>query len=292
MKLLESKLADLKKEHKPASAKNCNHCVLIHKKSKIVLNLFIGDLAEYFNELENSPFANLYLLNEKDLETKEDYSGFSLTFNQSLNPAHINDPKMIFHLPFLSITRDTGFFKDNIIVHSAESQTHNFFNSFENPSFDPKQPLVSSFQPLMKANKDFILQLDGFFWNYFLSTEQKCKKHNSTPQRIKFNGGISSVASPIKGLIIGRPSSLGNEEEHDSVYVLFLRRKQMRRRLRRELEKDGHQKAFRNFTALLIKEIHISFSSVDVLISLMNVSFIILVLRLTFFLYRLPMHFH
>jgi len=271
VKNLHSKLRTLQKEHKPHTNKNCSHCILLHKKSKSILNLFIGDLANYFKGVENCPFAHLYLHNTKDLEANEDFSGLVITFKQSLAPINHDLKHMIFHLPLLVLSRDTGFFKDNVIVHTTETGPTYLGTDYSVYNTKDKEPIFAKFLPIVKAKKDFAMHLDDAFWNYFLQVEQKFKtKENAFAEEIK-----RSHSPKRERVSTGGKFSFTDTTEDDgiSVYVLFLRRKYKRRSLLRELEINAKQKVFQNFTALWIREININFRSVYELICLLNVNY-------------------
>jgi len=236
------------------------------------LNFFIGDLANYFKGVEHSPFAGLYLHNAKDLEANEDFSGLVITFKQSLAPQNLDLKHMILHLPLFILTKDSGFFKDNVIVHSTETGPIYLGTDYNLYNTKDREPIFAKFQPVIKTRKDFAMHLDDSFWNYFLQVEQKFRNKDLLLPEEKMTGN-SPKKERGKGSTGGK-SSFGNmlDEDITSVFVVLLRRKYKRRSLLRELEINAQQRIFQNFTALWIREISINFSSVHVLISLLNVS--------------------
>ena len=118
--LLISKLNFLKKEHQ-IGARICKHCVLYHKKTKILINIFLGSLEQYCND-RNSPFQDLRALNCTIINYNGDL-GFKLTVKHSMTLKDQGETETLFALPFLSITKDIGFFKENIIVHCTENDS-------------------------------------------------------------------------------------------------------------------------------------------------------------------------
>lgn len=270
------KLEALQREHKPDKKKNCNHCVFLYKKSQSITNVFIGNLADYYQGIEMSPFANLYLL-EKDIENDTEDSGLQITFKHSLTRngyAAGSKKSTLLHFDLFTMTRDLGFFRDNMVVHCTEAGVTNVDKntSFQNPEDD--HVVFSKFQPIVKVRKDFGTYLDDNFWSYFLSLEERF--HTKDPMGYNQNSPDKNFNRVFKRDSAGRSGKdalfRDKAEEDSPIYALFLRKKNKRKTLLKYLELDGHRKRFRSFMALWIKEIHLDFVELATFHALVSVS--------------------
>jgi len=259
------RLEALQKEHKP-DKKNCNHCVVLYKKSQSIMNVFIGNLADHYQGIESSPFANLYLL-EKDIETEDQDAGLQITFKHSLTSnGHGAGSKKsaLLHFDLFTITRDLGFFRDNVVVHCTEAGRANFDQNCSFHHLEDDRVIFSKFQPVLKVRRDFGTYLDDNFWSYFLNLEERFHTkdpmgyHSGSPER------FSAKMSKKSGIFRDKA------EEESPIYALFLRKKNKRKSLLKYLEIDGFRKRFRNFMALWIKEINIDFYELSIFHNLIS----------------------
>ena len=277
------KLEALQREHKPDKTKNCNHCVFLYKKSQSITNVFIGNLADYYQGIEMSPFANLYLL-EKDIDNDSEDSGLQITFKHSLTRngyAAGSKKSTLLHFDLFTMTRDLGFFRDNMVVHCTEAGMTNIDKNTSFQNLEEDHAVFSKFQPIVKVRKDFGTYLDDNFWSYFLSLEERF--HTKDPMGYHQSSPDKSFNRVLKRDSAGGRSTRGalfrdKAEEDSAIYALFLRKKNKRKTLLKYLELDGHRKRFRNFMALWIKEIHLDFvelATFHALVSVRNRAFYI-----------------
>jgi len=214
-----------------------------------------------------SPFANLYLL-EKDIDNDSEDSGLQITFKHSLTSngyAAGSKKSTLLHFDLFTMTRDLGFFRDNMVIHCTEAGKANVDanTSFQNP--DDDNVVFSKFQPIVKVRKDFGTYLDDSFWSYFLSLEERF--HTKDPMGYNKNSPDKNFNRVYKRDSAGRSSAA---EEDSPIYALFLRKKNKRKTLLKYLELDGFRKRFRNFMALWIKEIHLDFVELSTFHSLVS----------------------
>ena len=155
-------LNDHKKENQ-----NCKHCILRYKKSSLVLNLFIGDLAQNFPRIFESTFAPLS--SAWQFYTKEE-PGLLITTTHSLTRRQNPSPNTIIHIPFMVITKDAGFFKNNLAIHCTENRSH-LYDEINSSQRSFRETIVSKFKPARKANRDCLGVLDNHFWRYFMKLE-------------------------------------------------------------------------------------------------------------------------
>ena len=114
--------------------KNCKHCIIKFKKSSVIFNLIFGNFWNYFQDFHKTDFFLLERLIKKQMKPEDDY-GIFIEFSSSqrlktqvyhrLGPDDNADKKYVVSLnwPFLLVTIDTGFFKNNMTIHCSRATT-------------------------------------------------------------------------------------------------------------------------------------------------------------------------
>mmetsp|Transcript_7153 Transcript_7153/g.6428 ORF Transcript_7153/g.6428 Transcript_7153/m.6428 type:complete len:84 (-) Transcript_7153:1706-1957(-) len=77
--MLKNRLRTLLKDHK-STLKNCKHCILRHKKSLQIMNVFLGDL-DQFPDIGSTTFAGLVREGGDEYQSIE---GLRITVKQTL----------------------------------------------------------------------------------------------------------------------------------------------------------------------------------------------------------------
>lgn len=255
----------LRNDHKESN-KACKHCILRYKKSQTVLNLFFGDLGKYCSTLIATPFHNLYSVLEKDSLSKKMDQGLTISLCHSLSSSEEKVYQTLLYIPFLSLTRDQGFFKDNLIVHCTES-------SKPSREGQGRDSIDFKIRPMIKVTNQFMANLDEKFWRYFKDFEKFYRNKDDKQKMESMVSVEQSNSSSIKSdkmegeklfSIEGEGSSEKDieEKEPDSrpkVYMLFARKKILLKDLAMQFEIG--ETDFRNFLVLKLREINIRFNS-------------------------------
>ncbi|CAD8080873.1 unnamed protein product [Paramecium sonneborni] len=129
--LLKAELETLFHDHKEQST-DCKHCILKYRKTISLLNILFGSIQNYQNQsLIPSWF---HILNDECLKLengfKEEFQlkktqGIKITFQSTPKGTNHGYYKSIIAFPIIIITRDVGYFKDNLIIHSSASKFKN-----------------------------------------------------------------------------------------------------------------------------------------------------------------------
>lgn len=115
--------------------KNCKHCIIKFKKSSVIFNLIFGNFWDFFKDFHKTDFFLLERLIKKQMimiEPNDEYGIFIDFFSSqrlkkqiynNLNPDDNGDKKYLVSLkwPFLLVTVDTGFFKNNMTIHCSKA---------------------------------------------------------------------------------------------------------------------------------------------------------------------------
>lgn len=261
------------------------------------MNVFIGGLLENLEGIVETNFAQL--VSPFRDHPKED-AGFFITVRHSLSKAQSPVQANLFHLPFFVLTKDEGFFKKNIAIHCTENSTKvNLNMSMSGQSCSIARPIISSFKPSVKANKNCLSLLDDHFWVYFMSLEEQMqatkkpeKKEDAEPIfQSKDSKGASKDTEPIfqskdsKGtskLSMSEKITLEEEdiitekqdqEKEQDLYILVVRKEYKAENLLKVFDIYTQQRDFKDFLALRLKEIKIDFRSLASLSAVANVSF-------------------
>ncbi|CAD8044814.1 unnamed protein product [Paramecium primaurelia] len=126
--LLKAELDTLFHDHKEQSS-DCKHCILKYRKTVELTNILFGVISEiskssdvpcWFHILHNEcqklgNNSNLSVKRKKD-------QGIKITFQSTQKITNIGQYKSIIAFPILVITRDIGYFKDNIMIHCSASK--------------------------------------------------------------------------------------------------------------------------------------------------------------------------
>ena len=114
--------------------KNCKHCIIKFKKSSVIFNLIFGDFSDYFKDFHKTDFFLLEKLIKKQMDKNSNY-GIYIDFfscqrlkSQIYNDLHPEDNEskeyvVSLNWPFLLVTVDTGFFKNNMTIHCSRAVT-------------------------------------------------------------------------------------------------------------------------------------------------------------------------
>ncbi|CAD8061056.1 unnamed protein product [Paramecium sonneborni] len=126
--LLKSELDTLFQNHKDQSS-DCKHCILKYRKTVELTNILFGVIQEitksadvpcWFHILHNECQK---LGNNQNLQNKpKKDQGIKITFQSTQKVANHGQYKSILAFPILVITRDIGYFKNNIMIHCSASK--------------------------------------------------------------------------------------------------------------------------------------------------------------------------
>lgn len=233
----------------------------------------MGDLPTHLGSGHN-PFSRLYHSQHNILDQEDREPGLLITVKHSLTSRPNAIRRTILHLSLIAITRDTGFFRDNLVVHCSEASPIGPQTRDDMEKRDDRGAVVSKFQPIVRAKKDFTDHLDDSFWGYFLRLERSFKKHSPSEHEEIYDkslGKFDKSTGKFYSRDAHRDEFPDSDELTSGLYVLCIRRKYLRRSLLKKLEINGADKSFRNFLALWIKEITISFNSLNSLSNLISV---------------------
>ena len=289
---MANRLHTLLKDHKEGT-KNCKHCILRYKKSSLIMNIFVGDLTKNMEVISDTTFAELASSSSNDLEKG---LGLLVTIKHSLTRKENMYHNTILHLPFFVLTKDMGFFKDNIAIHCSEAMPV-LVNPAENGPKVSKEAIISKFRPGFRAHKECLANLDEKFWHYFRELEAELsrpkkeagdqgevikeideeeeddedeneklinllpslKRFSTVPDRIMFEKGKESLFNSAQ-----------------SLYVLFISKRYLRRELLKDFDIGKRTKDFKDYVTFRLKELSISFNSLNSFSSIASVIFFVL----------------
>ncbi|CAD8184925.1 unnamed protein product [Paramecium pentaurelia] len=126
--LLKAELDTLFHDHKEQSS-DCKHCILKYRKTIKLLNILFGSIDNMNNSASIASW--FHILNYESLKFgkpfKEDVlhkkgQGLKITFQSTPKGTNHGYYKSIIAFPILLITRDIGYFKDNLMIHSSASK--------------------------------------------------------------------------------------------------------------------------------------------------------------------------
>lgn len=252
------------------------------------MNIFIGNIYKYYREDEESPFETLIGLNPINLNNEP--QGFLITAKHSMTLGTYDKTQAIFYLPFLSITKDMGFFKDNTIIHCTESFSTCDGKKLGVNELGTQESVIFKLKPLTEARKDFLKKLDEDFWKYFLSVEQNIMPSNSFNNSTVVDLPLDSCYSERSRIntMQNQREVIDHQDIESNVYLLSVRKRYLHKDLLKAFDINGASKKFSNLFMLRIKEISVFFNSLPSFVKLASVTFFNL---LFLYLYRLGMHF-
>lgn len=265
--MLINKLNELKQEHQ-IGARICKHCVLYYRKSKVLTNIFMGSFEEYCNDV-NYPFQDLKALNCTIINYNGTL-GFKLTVKHSLTFKSQGETETLFSLPFLSITKDVGFFKENIIVHCAESHSTLEEKKSSRNLFAPKNNEIIVLKPLKQVKRNFIKELDDNFWRHFLHIEKEITSKNSLLEEsdLEISLDAHSSFSPVSDRNVFAP-----EDQESPIFMLYVQKKHLHQKLAKAFfDIQGANKDCQDLKSLRIKEFGLSFANLDSLLTIISVT--------------------
>jgi len=239
------------------------------------MNVFIGDLAQRYKVIEKTAFKDLVSIEEQQENAIGEALGLLVTMRHSLtlrpNPA----VSTIFHLPFFVLTKDVGFFKENIAIHSSE----NGLSMQRNASIINSEKLeddmfISKFKPLAKAERGCLSQLDENFWRYFMKLEETLTK---PVERVEEEDIADDI--PVLKRFITAPTYVLSQEIKEAslsfqpLYVLFLSKKNLRKEILKDLDYCFPQTDLNDVLIFRMKELSFSLGSLCSFSAVVNVSF-------------------
>ena len=266
--VLIDKLRKLKEDHQEEN-KNCKHCILLHKKSKLLLNIFFGNIKDYIVK-ENDFFRDFTGTNNSFIYNDE-ATGIIITNKHSMVRDGLEqEANNIVYLPFIAITRDVGFFKDNIIIHCAENPEKVPMN--QNSPADVTVRLIPEIKSDIQGMNDF----DQNFWKYFLKVERSFKTVNQSKFEESFveTSNIKAtsrmLSSNMKFYV-----SLDREVFDKPVYILYFRKENLHKDILKVFTVKGAKKSFQNLTVMRVQELSIHFDSMKSLNSIASVIYFV-----------------
>jgi len=253
MNQLINRFKVLKNDHH-SSTKVCKHCILVHKKSHMMLNVFVGSPGKS-NYLAGTPFENL---NDTSLYFKPLFSGLTIKLVHSLDKSDQKLAHTLMELPFFSITRDQGFFKDNIMVHCTETR-----NAKPGENLSEESLPMLKLKPLLKTVEGPIDYFDEKFWRYFKQFEKFLKSNEGHESfdlpNIPLSKKDDRLASSKAFRFGGMGESLAPSKE-PQIYILFARKKVLKKSILRHFNVSGEED-LKNFTTLKLNKLVLEFSS-------------------------------
>ena len=273
---LINKLKSLKQEHQ-MSNKACRHCILYHRKSTLLMNIFLGDLyryceSEYLQDLIDINFA---------APKHHELPGLSIRVKHSMSMKVDEHPHIMLTLPFFAITKDVGFFKNNTLIHCTPSllSTDEKIKAFRRSGAQPET--IITLLPSYRVGSDFGKHLDEKFWRYFLKMEKNIvPSYNNVNDESFIEESAcepSFMSHTYNTIRSDKPFATlrrGQTKDTDSEIFLLLFRKQYRNKdLLKVFDIQGDKKKFSNVFMIRIKEINIKFNSLDSLVNVSSVYF-------------------
>ncbi len=248
------------------------------------MNVFIGDLTKNTDVITDTAFTELVSSTSNDLERG---SGLLVTIKHSLTRKQNSFHNTILHLPFMVLTKDIGFFKDNVTVHCSEAlpilvnpQTHG-------PKL-LKEAIISKFRPGVRAKKNCLAMLDEKFWSYFRHLEielsqPKAEKvdieevieedeedeHDEEERLIDMLPALKRFTTLPDRILFEKETEFFNSAQ--SLYVLFLSKKYLRRELLKDFDIGKRKKEYNDYITFRLKELSVSFNSLSSFSSIVNV---------------------
>jgi len=251
--MLLNRFKVLKRDHQ-SNSKVCKHCILVHKKSHSMLNVFVGHPGKS-DYLVGTPFENL---SETSLFFKQPVSqGLIIRLVHSLDRPEHKLVQPLIDLPFFSITRDQGFFKDNLMVHCAETK-----NLRPGGKFIEDQAAIIKLKPLMKTIDGPIDYFDEKFWRYFKQFEKFLKSNESEDSFEMPNIPLSKIdrLASSKAFRFGGMGESHGLSKEPQIYILFARKNVLKKGLLRHFQVSGGEQ-FANFTTLKLNKLILEFNS-------------------------------
>jgi len=270
---LANRLQVLLKDHRKEN-QNCKHCILRYKKSSLILNVFIGDLAQRSKVIEQTPFKELLPIEEGELVVGEAL-GLLVTMRHSLTLRSNPAVSTVFHLPFFGLTKDVGFFKENIAIHCSENGLSMQRNaSIINSEKVENETFISKFRPWVKADRHCLAQLDDNFWSYFRKLEeslsQPVEREEEDEEIFEIPALKRHLTAPnymLSQLVDERSVSFAQP-----LYVLFIRKKHLRKEILKDFDECFQQSDLNDLIIFRMKEVNFSFSSLCSFSAVFNVN--------------------
>lgn len=249
------------------TTQTCKHCILRHKKSHSIINVFIGNLIHYCPQISATPFRILYSLYEASEMSKQNDTGIQINLNHSLIEKGSQISQSLLLLPFLSVTNDTGFFKDNLIIHCAESEKMNLVSTENINRGDTSSHM--RIMPLLRTSSKFIQDLDTNFWRYFRDLEKFLKINKDCLGEAVFQRQVNKDCSPSlrsslnnsSGIFLKGKRQESEIKEEPRMYILVTRKKVLKKGLTKYFGVSESSNRAKDFLFVNIKEINFSFHS-------------------------------
>jgi len=249
------------------------------------MNVFIGDLTKNIDVISGTAFTELVSSTSNDLEKG---SGLLITIKHSLTRKQNSFHNTILHLPFMVLTKDMGFFKDNVTIHCSEALPVLVNPGAHGPKL-LKEAIISKFRPGVRAKKNCLAMLDEKFWLYFRHLEYELSQPKGEKVEIEEVLEEDEEDShdeeerlidllPTLKRFTTLPDRITFEKEAEnffnsaqSLYVLFLSRKYLRRELLKDFDIGKRKKEFNDYITFRLKELSVSFNSLSSFSSIVNV---------------------
>jgi len=222
--------------------------------------VFVGNPGK-LNYLVGTPFENL---NDTSVYFKQTPSqGLIVQLVHSLDKPENRLVHTLIDLPFLSITRDQGFFKDNIMVHCTESRSVKPGGKMDEESI----PMLK-LKPLLKTIDQPIDYFDEKFWRYFKQFEKFMKSNEGDHSFDLPNIPLSKkdrLASSKAFRFGGMGESMAPSKE-PQIYILLARKKVLKKGILRHFNVSGDEH-LKNFTTCKLNKLIWEFSSLKSLLT-------------------------
>ena len=223
------------------------------------LNIFIGNIEKYIELRDKDRITYIY--------TEDDV--FTVSFNKTSISKKENLTTTL-KIPFISVTRDIGFFKDNITIHCSESSDiSENSNSLIHFSHEEKKiadkDTYINFIPSFDVAFEDIENLDESYWRYFREEEKRILKGDDPKSNESFISMKNSNVSKSPN------NFMRSQRSKPKLYLLMLRKKNLKLDILKNFE-IGKTFNFSNTFVFKIKEISIKFLKPINFCALLNVN--------------------
>lgn len=233
--------------------KNCRHCILRFKKSKLLLNLFVGELSSISDNINNTIFQDLVLVQKlfDEPDSPLPSPGLTISVQKTIRKSNDYSGELRIHLPFLCFTKDIGYFKDHMTLHATNatiSQHEGDLLSTKTHRDRPEtvtmtneeipRPKPGQIEVLFKleTEQNFFGHIDEGYWRYFRGQE---KKHfegkddqNSSPEPSSTRGHDGKAN--YKSELLSKLAQYNKEK----VYLVLLKKTNKHKELLEEFEAE------------------------------------------------------
>ncbi|KAM3144515.1 Vacuolar protein sorting-associated protein 13 [Paramecium bursaria] len=242
--LLKAELQTLYKDHENNETSFCKHCQLKFKKSIELTNILIGVIPQEAQQHINRGASKIWFQVLDSLAESRHNFGFSLQFYNMNRIRKDANTQTNIEIQTILITRDVGYFKDNITVHCSKSIKQNLKNEVK------VRQSAEGLQRLPNHHNKFLIHStygkDQMKNTYFTSEILKSSSFKSEIQQLK-QQMQDSVENPL--------------DDQSNLFILFFYHKPLRTNLIIEMEGSPRIKDLKTHVFFSINQISCQFSN-------------------------------